>query len=100
MAVTVSDLREYLRLPSDTSEDLTAYLEAARSEVRVAGVPDYQSNAMYDMFLLMVAAERYENRSMAFSGAYQASAEETSRRMKNAFVLALRYAGEDPAGGA
>ena len=34
----------------------------------------------------------YENRGMAFSGSYQATAEENARKLVNSFVLELRYA--------
>jgi len=37
----------------------------------------------------------YDNRGMAFSGSYQATAEETAQKMINSFVLSLRHAEED-----
>ena len=47
------------------------------------------------MFLLNLGAMYYDNRGMAFSGSYQATAEETARKMINSFVLSLRHAEED-----
>lgn len=96
MAVNVSDLAVYLRLPPDRPEqNLRRYLEAAKSKARAAGVPDYSTNALYDMYILSLASLYYENRSMAFSGSYQATAEENARKLTNSFILELRYAGED-----
>lgn len=95
MAVTEQRLREYLRLPPDSTEDLSGYLAAARSKSRTAGIPDFQNNAQYDLFILALASMYYENRGMAFSGSYQATAEENARRLVNSFVLELRYASED-----
>ena len=37
----------------------------------------------------------YDNRGMGFSGSYQATAEETARKMINGFVLELRYMPEE-----
>lgn len=95
MAVTEAELREYLRLSPDSTENLTGYLAAARSKARLAGVPDFQNNGQYDLFILSLAAMYYENRGMAFSGAYQATAEENARKLINSFVLELRHAQED-----
>jgi len=97
MAVTTDGLARYLRLPPGSGEDLSPYLNAARSKARGAGVPDYQNNAQYDLFLYALAAMYYENRGMGFSGSYQATAEETARKMINSFVLELRHAAEDDA---
>ena len=94
MAVTTADLRSYLRLPPDNSESLELYLDAARAKAKAAGIPDFQANAQYDLFLLALAAMYYENRGFGFSGSYQATAEENARKMINAFVLELRYASE------
>lgn len=95
MAVTVSDLREYLRLPPDSTENLDRYLQAAKAKAKAAGVPDFQNNAQYDIFLLALASMYYENRGMSYSGSYQATAEENARKLINSFVLELRYATED-----
>lgn len=96
MAVTTTDLAAYLRLPPDSSDTLSSFLAAARSRARAAGIPEYQHNAQYDLFMLALAGMYYENRSLAFSGSYQATAEANATRMVNAFVLELRHAGEDP----
>lgn len=95
MAVTEEKLREYLRLPPDSAEDVSRYIAAALSKARSAGIPNFQCNAQYDLFILSLAAMYYENRGMAFGGSYQATAEENARKLINSFVLELRYAGED-----
>ncbi len=95
MAVTTTQLAEYLRLPPDTSEDLNIYLSAAQSKARSAGVPAFDNNAQYDLMLLTLAAMYYENRGATFSGSYQATAEGNARRIINSFVLELRHAKED-----
>ncbi len=92
--VTVKELAEYLHLP-DGEEKLSRYLSAARSKARAAGVPEYKNNAQYDLFVLALAAMYYDNRGMAFSGSYQATAEANATRLINSFVLELRHAGED-----
>lgn len=93
--VTAKDLTAYLRNPPDNEETLDRYLSAARSKARAAGVPDYKHNAQYDLFILALAAMYYDNRGMAFSGSYQATAEQNATRLINSFVLELRGAGED-----
>lgn len=95
MRVSANELAAYLRLPPDTGEDLETYIAAAKSKARAAGIPDYEYNAQYKMFLLALAAMLYDNRGMSFSGSYQATAEENARKLINSFVLELRYAGED-----
>ena len=95
MAVTTKTLREYMRLPTDSTEKLDSYRDAAKSKARSAGIKDFQHNAQYDMFICALAAMYYENRGMSFSGSYQATAEANARRLINAFVLELRYADED-----
>ncbi len=95
MAVSETDLKKYLRLPADSEEDLSLYLNAAHSKAKNAGVPEYQNNAQYDLFLLALAAMYYDNRGMAFSGSYQASAETNARKMIDSFILELRYSKED-----
>lgn len=96
MAVTTENLKDYLRLPSDNAEDLTGYLAAAQSKARTAGIPAFQHNEQYDMFIKALAGMYYDNRCMSFDDpALKAAAE----RMTNSFVLELRYAEEDPEGG-
>ncbi len=96
MSVSESDLRGYLRLPADSQEDVSLFLNAARSKAKAAGVPEFEHNAEYDLFILSLAAMYYDNRGMAFSGSYQATAEENARKLINSFVLSLRHAKEDP----
>ena len=94
--VTVENLRDYLNPPPDISEEsLASWLKAAKSDARTAGVPDFQNNAQYDLFILSLAAWYYDNRGMSVSGSYQATALETMQKIKNSFVLQLRYATED-----
>lgn len=91
MAVDTTMLAGYLRLPSDSADDLSVFLSAAQAKARAAGIPDYENNAQYDLFLLALAGMYYENRSMAFSGSYQATAEANARNLINSFVLELRH---------
>ena len=95
MAVTAEDLALFIGLPPDNAENVQRYLDAARSKARGAGIRDFSNTAHYDMFLLNLGALYYDNRGMAFSGSYQATAEETARKMINSFVLSLRHAEED-----
>lgn len=96
MAVTSSDLADYLNNPPDCIDNLERYIAAAKSKARAAGIPDFKHNAHYDEFILALAAMYYEHRGMTFSGAYQATAEENVRKLVNSYVLELRYATEDP----
>lgn len=93
MATTTADLAAYLRTATDSG--LQPYLDAARSKARAAGVPDYQNNAQYDLFILSLAAMYYDNRGMGTPLADPVKAQ----HMIDAFVLELRHAGEDPIGG-
>ena len=90
--VTLERLRDFLALPENEREDLIleSCLSAARSKARTAGIPDYQDNAQYDLFLCALAAMYYDNRGMG-----QIGAEDAAQRMINSFVLELRYAEED-----
>lgn len=90
MAATVEGLRKYLRLMPDSDDELTLYLDAARSKAKAAGVPDFENNAQYDLFIYALAALLYDNRGMGFSNSPQA-AEAAARNMINSFVLELRY---------
>lgn len=92
MSVTSKSLHEYLGNPPDSSEDLSMYINAAKAKATAAGVPEFKNNAHYDMFIHELAAHYYENRGLSVSGSYQATAEETTRRITNAYVLELRYA--------
>lgn len=94
--VTVTDLRAYLNPPPDVAdEQLTMWLNAAKSDARSAGVPEFQNNAQYDLFIYALATWYYDNRGMQVSGTYQATALETMQKIKNSFVLQLRHATED-----
>lgn len=92
MAVTLEGLRDFLALPEAGREDQVLYwcLSAARSKARSAGIPDYQENAQYNLFLYALAAMYYDNRGMG-----QVGTEDSAQRMINSFVLELRHAGED-----
>lgn len=92
MSVTNKSLHEYLGNPPDSSEDISMYINAAKAKATAAGVPEFKNNAHYDMFIHELAAHFYENRGLSVSGSYQATAEETTRRITNAYVLELRYA--------
>ena len=98
MAVTTERLAAYLRtqLPAGTvdPDDLELYLNAAKSRARSSGVPEYENNAEYDLFILALAAMEYDNRGF---GAPLIDPEK-AERMINGFVLRLRAAGEDDAG--
>lgn len=100
MAATVEEFREYLVNPPDSNERLQLYLDAARAKAKAAGIPDFKKNAQYDLFIYALAAMYHDNKGMAFSGAYQATAEETAKKMIDGFVLELRYSDpEDGDGG-
>lgn len=93
MAVSIEAFREYLNSPPDTSDAvLKMYLDAAADKARIAGVPDYQNNALYDLFIMELAGNYYDNRGMSCSGTYQAAAEANATNICNAFVLELRHA--------
>lgn len=96
--VTVAKFREYLNPTPDTTDaHLEMWLAAAKSEARTAGVPEFKNNAEYDLFIQALGAWYYDNRGMQVSGTYQATARETMQKIKDAYVLQLRYAKEDPA---
>ena len=95
--VTVAAFRDYLNPAPDTSDkQLELWLAAAKSEARAAGVPEYKSNAQYDLFIYALGTWYYDNRGMQVSGTYQATALGTMQKIKDSFVLQLRHAGEDP----
>ena len=97
MAVTVEAFREYLNpTPETTDAQLESWLASAKSEARTAGVPVFNNNAQYDLFIKSLAAWYYDNRGLQVSGTYQATALETKKKMVDSFVLQLRYASEDP----
>lgn len=77
---------EYLTINVD------AYLNAAKSKARAAGIPAFESNAQYDLFIMALAAMLYDNRGMTFQNPADAA---NAERMINSFVLELRYGDED-----
>lgn len=87
--VTVSDLASYLVLNPDNTEDLSGFLSAAKSKATSAGIPSFEHNALYDQFIKELAGYMHDNRSLSTSdGGVQ--------EIVNSYVLALRYAEEDP----
>jgi hypothetical protein len=74
---------EYTTIPVD------AYINAAKSKARVAGIPAFTSNAQYDLFIMALAAMYYDNRGMVFQNPADAA---NAQRMIDSFVLELRYA--------
>ncbi len=97
MAVTVDGFRDYLNpAPETTNAELKNWLASAKSEARTAGVREFQHNAQYDLFIYALAAWYFDNRGMQVSGSYQATSLETKKKIMDSFVLALRYATEDP----
>ena len=97
MAVSIDDLRQWLKLLPDSEENLEGLLAAAKSEARAAGIPDYKHNAQYDHYIRELVASYLEAKALSSPGAYQSSSElENMQRLKNSYTLSLRYAGEDP----
>lgn len=80
---------EYTTIPVD------AYINAAKSKARVAGIPAFASNAQYDLFIMALAAMYYDNRGMVFADSSTTYNQESINRMINSFVLELRYGDED-----
>jgi len=77
---------DYLTINVDT------YLNAAKSKARAAGIPAFESNAQYDLFIMALAAMLYDNRGMTFQDPADAA---NAQRMIDSFVLELRYGDED-----
>ncbi len=77
---------DYLTIPVDV------YINAAKSKARAAGIPVFESNAQYDLFIMALAAMYYDNRGMTFQNPADAA---NAERMINSFVLELRYGDED-----
>ncbi len=97
--VTPDDVREYLNLPPDASDDIVIKcLNSAKSKARGAGIPNFQNNAQYDMFLCALSGSLYDNRNLGFIGSGNrgtSSAETNARALVNSYVLELRHANED-----
>lgn len=86
----------WTNLGETAAVEAASYLASAISKARSSGVPNFSHNANYDMFIKNLAAMYRDNKGMAFSGSYQATAEATAKKMINGFVLELRHATEDP----
>ena len=71
------------------TESVDAYLRAAKSKAKAAGIPVFENNAQYDLFILALAAMYYDNRAMTFQDPADAA---NAQRMIDSFVLELRYA--------
>ena len=71
------------------TESVDAYLQAAKSKAKAAGIPVFENNAQYDLFILALAAMYYDNRAMTFQNPADAA---NAQRMIDSFVLELRYA--------
>lgn len=84
-------LKTYLGIDADDPEDLSLYINAAKSKAQAAGIPPQEENGQYVLFIVSLAAMYYDNRGMAFSGSYQATAEANARKLINSFVLELRH---------
>ena len=95
--VEIKTLREYLNMPPDMNDDIASLcLNAAKSKARAAGIPEFQNNAQYDLFLCALSGLWYDNRNMCFVGTGgNTSVEKAARDMINSFVLELRYAEDD-----
>ena len=74
------------------TDNVEMYLNAAKSKAKTAGVPEFQNNAQYDLFMLSLAAMYYDNRGMTHQ---QSGTEQAAQNMINSFVLELRYGDED-----
>lgn len=86
MAVTVEDVRKYLRLQPDDPEDLEGYLAAAKAKAAAAGIPKFQNNALYDLFIKSLAALYYDKRGLVIDS--------DVKPIIDAFVLEVRYSKE------
>lgn len=95
MAATVDKLRTYLRLPEEADGELAAYLEAAIAYCSNAGVPPRAADPLYDLLILKLAAQEYDNRGLGFAGSDNRTSEETRQRMLNSFMLNLRYVADE-----
>lgn len=82
MAATLEGFRAYIHSPEE-DEVLRLCLEAARARARTAGVPDYEDNAEYDLFLYTLGAIFHDCRGGEFPAEAQG--------VINSFVLSLRH---------
>jgi len=97
-------LNDYGITPDESETEITVdcftinvdnYLAAAKSKAKVAGIPVFENNAQYDLFILALAAMYYDNRGMSFEGQRPDYSEPAARNIINSFVNELRYAKED-----
>ena len=92
MAATVEGLKRYLRIRTDSEEELTEYLYAAIAYCRNGGVAYREDDPLYDLLIYKLAAQEYDNRGLGFAGTDTRTSEETRQQMLNSFILNLRYA--------
>ncbi len=78
--------------PESDDPELKAYLDAAVALCTNAGVAYRENDPLYDLLILKLAAQEYDNRAMGNMAGEPDKAEEARQRMLNAFVLNLRYA--------
>ena len=79
--VTVWDLRNYLNCsPDTTTASLQMWLDAAKSEARSAGIPDFKHNAQYDLFICSLVGWYYDNRERRFCAATASRHRRSERR--------------------
>lgn len=78
--------------PADSDPELEAYMNAAVAWCANAGVPYRANDPLYDLLILKLAAQEYDNRAMGNMAGEPDKAEEARQRMLNSFVLNLRYA--------
>ena len=96
--ISIITVKEYLGMTPDAADTIAELcLKAAKSKCKAAGIPDFQNNAQYDLFLCALASCWYDNRGLTFAGNGNASAQENAQKLINSFVLELRYAEEDEA---
>lgn len=99
MAATAEGLKRYLRVQTDSEEELTEYLYAAIAYCRNGGVAYREDDPLYDLLIYKLAAQEYDNRGLSAAGTDMRSAEENRQRMLNSFMLNLRYAAAPDTGG-
>ena len=97
-------LNDYGITPDESETEITVdcftinvdnYLAAAKSKAISAGIPVFENNAQYDLFIMALAAMYYDNRGMSFEGQRPDYSEQAAKNIINSFVNELRYAKED-----
>lgn len=83
-------MEEFCKYIHTDDSDTTARLClcAAQAKAKTAGIPTFENNAQYDLFIYALAGYWYDNRSLMDIG----GTDEATQRMINSFVLELRYA--------